>query len=389
MSDTNDVTMSEDGSDLSVLPGAPPISPDAALERAGALRYGGRQAISSIHALTSRTAFRRGASPLVDFLASGAPPAWTHALSGTSVRQYEIVRALGRGGMGVVFLARDRQLDRLVALKFLRPRAHRVESLLHEARMMARFQHENIAAVYEVSADAGCPFLALEYVEGQTLRDAVVDVRDAVRFMSAVARALTHAHELGIVHCDLKPENILVSDAGRVKVVDFGLARSVARSKDCVVALGASTGPGSVRPVGTLRYMSPEQLRNQDIDERSDLWAVGVILYELVTGRHPIATADPGWIREAMDLEAPMPEAARLRSSLGALDHVIARCLRKRRDERFQSAKELSAALEAISGGERRGVGFRSRRMRVSTSQLHLRRRRDAGKQELLMPPIT
>jgi serine/threonine protein kinase len=197
--------------------------------------------------------------------------------------------------------------------------------------------------------------------------DPAMNPYHAVMMMIHVARAIAHAHDLGIVHCDLKPENILLSDTGSVKIIDFGLARRLSsrpppsRSVDRTPTIRASSTRPRRLAVGTLRYMSPEQLRGEHLDERADLWACGIILHELVTGRHPFTSAGPGWLRALLDVEAPAGIAAVLEPSLGALGRVIGRCLEKRRHERLGSARELLTALETIAREEERAMLWRAR----------------------------
>jgi WD40 repeat protein/tRNA A-37 threonylcarbamoyl transferase component Bud32 len=286
------------------------------------------------------------------------PDGW----SGASIKHYEIIRPLGRGGMGVVYLARDTKLGRLVALKLLlRHGATDARRLLSEARATARCKHENIVVIYEVDEHLGAPYLVLEYVEGTTLRASMAqraraaEAADAplglspglaVELMLPVVRALVCAHEQGIVHRDLKPENILLGDSGRVKVVDFGIAAQL-----CAEAASADAGAAPAAndaTHGTLLYMAPEQWRDEALDHRVDLWAVGVMLFELCAGTHPLAPGSLGQLARVMNLDAPMPSLRELCPAAGALAAVVDRCLAKRKEARFDSARELLGALEAL-----------------------------------------
>ncbi|WP_437926558.1 protein kinase [Sorangium sp. So ce291] len=325
----------------------------------------------------------RGAVPL-QARAARAPAEATAGRApvavGSTIKHYELIRKLGQGGMGVVFLARDTKLGRLVAIKLLHRSGGRgIEGLLAEARATARCRHENIVVIHEVDEIDGYPYMVLEYVEGRSLRDWMAQREQpgapgspAVRtpplprapglmieLMIPVARALVCAHELGIVHRDLKPENIVVDDAGCIKVLDFGIAK---RLEDHIVSTSTHARParaGSAGQrrrsaiIGTLPYMSPEQLLGADIDGRADLWAVGIMLHELLTGEHPLHPFSRARLSAVMDLDVPMPSLGARRPDLGALGAVVDRCLKKRKAERMGSARELLAELEALLPGGR------------------------------------
>jgi eukaryotic-like serine/threonine-protein kinase len=281
---------------------------------------------------------------------------------GTQVAHYEIIRAIGAGGMGEVYLARDVRLGRRVALKFLYPSSPEVaRRLLVEARATAKCTHENIVVIHDIDEHAGMPYLVLEYLEGKPLSklagEGLPQIR-IVEIMLAVARALDHAHAAGIVHRDLKPDNIFVTATGVVKVLDFGIAK----------LLGApaleppTTSPGEVPadetyytissngPIGTRTYMSPEQWGAGEVDHRTDLWAVGVILFRLVAGVFPYEHKDP---RTFMYAVIAPDEPVRSVTSVFPAVHpglasAIDRCLRKRKHERFASARDLLDALEPL-----------------------------------------
>ncbi|WP_437828088.1 nSTAND1 domain-containing NTPase [Sorangium sp. So ce1153] len=299
--------------------------------------------------------------PVVDAL----PPA-----VGGSIKHYEIIRKLGQGGMGVVFLARDPKLGRLVAIKLLLEYSGRgIERFLDEARATARCRHENIVVIYEVDEVRGYPYLVLEYIKGPTLRRWMTQREHqsaaespgphappgppassaVIELMVPVVRALVCAHELGIVHRDLKPENILLDDAGCIKVLDFGIAKQL-EARITGARAARARGPRSRKsgPLGTPRYMSPEQVLGGSVDHRADLWAVGIMLYELLTGKHPLSPFSFARLSRIADLDAPMPSLSAIRPDLGALGALVDRCLKKRKDERIGSARELLAALEAL-----------------------------------------
>ncbi|MEZ4436568.1 MAG: protein kinase [bacterium] len=266
-------------------------------------------------------------------------PAWM--APGASLGKYELIRRLGAGGMSTVFLARDVQLARRVAIKFL-DRA--IDRFLDEARATARCEHENIVRIYEAGTHDGRPFLVLEHLEGRTLRavldeqtDRGIPIERAAELMAPVLRALTAAHAQGVVHCDLKPENVVLTDGGVTKVLDFGIARLVEQGM-----------AGAIVPIGTLPYMSPEQLVGEGIDHRSDLWAVGVMLFELVVGRRPHASAAEQ-IHDLFTLETPVAGLVEERAALGRLGPLVERCLAKRLADRIGSAAELAAALDALA----------------------------------------
>ncbi|WP_170319891.1 protein kinase domain-containing protein [Polyangium spumosum] len=272
-----------------------------------------------------------------------APPASAPPPLDGFIKHYEIVRTLGVGGMGSVLLARDTKLGRLVAIKLLHDDGHAGARLLDEAQFTARARHENIVVIYEIGAVDGRPYMVLEYLEGRTLRRVISSSPGGegralprgltLDIMASVVRALAAAHKSGIVHRDLKPENIMLLDAGQVKVLDFGIARPAGADE-------------RRRREGTRAYMSPEQWRGDEIDARSDLWAAGVILYELLAGAHPLAPLTAGRLAQVTDRETPMPRLADARPELAGLSKIVERCLRKKKEERFASADELLAALE-------------------------------------------
>lgn len=287
----------------------------------------------------------------------------SHSLHpGTTLKHYEIVRGLGAGSMGTVFLARDIRLGRLVALKLLQKQAGlAIERFLSEARLTALCRHENIVVIYDVDTNADRPYLVLEYVEGRTLRDVIAHERNtgmtasvAVGLILPVARALAFAHEMGIVHRDLKPENILVSNTGQVKVVDFGIAKqmslNLAKTTQSNLAEPALNTPltqdGVI--VGTTAYMSPEQWHEAPIDGRTDIWALGLILFELLKGSHPLAPLTYKELLEVANLDAPMPSAREQLSFAPAVAEIVDVCLQKRKEERMGSAKDFIEALERL-----------------------------------------
>jgi eukaryotic-like serine/threonine-protein kinase len=269
-------------------------------------------------------------------------------IPGERVGPYDIVEVLGAGGMGVVFRARDTRLGRDVALKTL-PAASatdpvRLQRFEQEARATCALNHPNVLAVFDVGRHGDTPYLVTELLEGQTLRAKLdagpLSLRRSIDLVTQVARGLAAVHEKGIVHRDLKPENLFVSRDGQAKILDFGVARAV--------ELPASTGTlpltqdGAV--LGTAGYMSPEQVRGRPADARSDLFALGAIFYECVSGRLAFPGETPVERGYAILNAEPLPA-----TSNAAIASIIRRCLEKSPDDRFQTARELLAALEASS----------------------------------------
>jgi tetratricopeptide (TPR) repeat protein/predicted Ser/Thr protein kinase len=262
---------------------------------------------------------------------SGAGAAMREPTAGLELGHFRVVRELGRGGMGVVYLAEDLKLGRQVALKVLPPGfdkdGERLRRLEREARMAAGLNHPNVVTVYEIGVWEGRPFIAAEFVEGETLADTIVRGRlpeaQAAAIAMQILAALAAAHGAGIVHRDLKPANIMVRPDGTVKVLDFGLARSACAPTGEEAATLTQTVPGRI--LGTPAYMSPEQWEGKPADARSDIYAFGCILCEMLTGRRP------GSQRER--LKRP------------ALEKILGRCLEREPDERWQSAAALQAEL--------------------------------------------
>jgi eukaryotic-like serine/threonine-protein kinase len=304
--------------------------------------------------------------------APGAP-ASDASLPGGKLGQYEVIRQLGRGGMGTVYLARDLRLGRLVAIKLLAQLgSYDNARFLAEARVTARCNHENIVVIHDVGEHDRQPYMVLEYVAGQTLRTWLDDRTGrsgdggpllepslAATLMIPVVRALAYAHDMSIVHRDLKPANIMLTDAGTIKVLDFGIATLLASDNTFIAArhIPAIAEPGAI--MGTLPYMSPEQLAGDAIDHRTDLWAVGIMLYEMVTGTHPVIHDSANLQRALLDiteLDLPMPGVGERREGLGPLAGIIDRCLIKDRAHRTRDAHVLLQELEAISAGRRVAV---------------------------------
>jgi serine/threonine protein kinase len=297
---------------------------------------------------------------------------------GTRIGQYEIIRELGRGGMGAVYAARDTKLGRKVAIKFLSSNNHPelTARFIIEAQATARCSHENIIVIHEVGEHGGNPFMVLEHLQGAPLTQLLQEGRklpaaQAVELVVPVVRALTVAHAHNIVHRDLKPDNIFVTDSGTVKVLDFGIAKlaqggdedGAAIARTMAAARAEESGPVGKRQltrrgamIGTLPYMSPEQWGagggGSAIDHQTDLWAVGIILFEMVAGHHPLAPR-VGWdLMITGVLQEPMPSVRGACPSLpDELADVIDRCLQKPKAQRFGTARELLDALEPLLPG--------------------------------------
>ncbi len=278
---------------------------------------------------------------------------------GEAVKHYQVEALLGEGGMGVVYRARDTRLGRSVALKLLPPELTREPDrkarFLREARAASAVNHPAIAQIYDVDEAEGGLFIAMELVEGRTVRALVqareLDALGAIEIASQVAGGLQKAHEAGIVHRDVKPENVIVTKDGHAKILDFGLAKLLepdSEAKDGISQMEtlAKTQAGFV--LGTLRYMSPEQARGQPVDHRSDIFSLGVLLYEMVTGQLPFSGNTALDTLHAIAFEETRPVTS-LRPNLPpSLQRVITRCLRKRAPDRYADAKELAADLKTV-----------------------------------------
>ncbi|WP_438031797.1 nSTAND1 domain-containing NTPase [Sorangium sp. So ce204] len=293
---------------------------------------------------------------------------------GTRLHHYEIIRELGHGGMGAVYLARDTKLGRRVAIKLMqRDRPSFTERFIVEARNTARCSHENIVVIHDVSEFQGNPFIVLEYLKGQTLHalaaGGTMPVGRAVQLMVPVLRALACAHEHQIIHRDLKPDNIFVTESGAIKVLDFGISKLVHESELEPIVTAMATTVEVLPParrltqrgalIGTLPYLSPEQWNGEELDYRSDLWAIGIILYQLLVGKHPLSPLSWEQLLLTGVLEQPMPSAHDASVAIPpALADVIDGCLQKHRDKRIPSATDALAALERLlPGREGRELG--------------------------------
>jgi Tol biopolymer transport system component len=276
---------------------------------------------------------------------------------------YHILSLLGRGGMGEVWLARDPRLGRQVAIKLLPAEftqdAERVRRFEQEARTASSLNHPNIITIHEIGEVEGQRYLVTEYIEGETLRQRIehapqrrMRLTEALEMAAQIASALEAAHNAGIIHRDIKPENVMVRKDGLVKVLDFGLAKLTERAAAVVDAETptrerVSTEAGAI--MGTVAYMSPEQARGLKLDHRTDIFSLGVILYEMMAGRRPFEGQTASDLIAAVLTSDPIPLAQAAPEISPALQRIVMRCLEKQMEKRFQSAGDLSFALEALS----------------------------------------
>ena len=276
--------------------------------------------------------------------------------SGARIGPYEIVGWLGAGGMGDVYRARDPRLGRDVAIKLL-PEAvatdvHRLSRFEQEARAAGQLNHPNILAVYDVGTHAGAPYIVSELLEGESLRrrlqGGALASRRALDYARQTAEGLAAAHDKHIVHRDVKPDNLFVTNDGRVKILDFGIAKLSQPGDDLARHNGVPTETAAGMVVGTAAYMSPEQVRGETVDARSDIFNLGSVLSEMLTGRPAFARATAADTTAAIlkeDPPAPLPTTVP-----PALERIVSRCLEKAREARFQSARDLAFALACLSG---------------------------------------
>jgi len=269
-----------------------------------------------------------------------------------AVAPYRILELLGSGGMGVVYLAEDTRLGRRVALKTVAdgrrnaPQARR--KLLREARLAARLTHPNVAAIYDLLESSDSVHVVMEYVQGETLAARIergpLAVDEAIAVVIQLAEAVSKAHALGVIHRDLKLANVMLMPDGRVKILDFGLARSFMTVGDADDSDATILGAGERRIVGTPGYIAPEAFLGQARDARSDIYSLGVMLFELIMGRRPFTGCDMMALGMAA-LTEPIP---RLGVLTGGLQAVIARALAPKPEDRYTSAAELAAALRSV-----------------------------------------
>jgi len=282
--------------------------------------------------------------------------------AGVELGHYKIISAIGAGGMGEVFLAEDLRLDRKVAIKVLPPDFAKDEDRLRrfeqEAKATSALNHPNILTVYDIGEHEGSPFIVSELLEGEELRQRLdersIPLRKVTEYAQQIVSGLSAAHEKGIVHRDLKPENLFITNDDRVKILDFGLAKlrespasasGLSGNEDATRR--ALTNPGVV--MGTIGYMSPEQVRGHATDYRSDIFSFGLILYEMIAGKRAFQEESAAETMSAIVKEEP-PEITESNPNISpSLERIVRRCLEKKPDRRFQSTSDLGFALESLS----------------------------------------
>ena len=275
---------------------------------------------------------------------------------GTTIGPYEITGWLGAGGMGDVYRARDGRLGRDVAIKLIAAtfagdpgRVHRFEQ---EARAAGQLNHPNILVVYDAGVHEGAPYIVSELLEGESLRrrleDGAVPAAKAIDLARQAAEGLAAAHEKGITHRDVKPDNLFITRDGRLKILDFGIAKLATPADNVTRQTGAPTDTAAGTVVGTAGYMSPEQVRGEQVDARSDIFSLGTVLHEMLTGRPPFQRATAAETMAAILKEEPVEPLSP--GVPPALARIIARCLEKAREARFQSARDLAFGLDVLSG---------------------------------------
>src|SRR5215475_4618994 len=296
----------------------------------------------------------------------------------TAISHYRVLSKLGAGGMGEVWRARDTRLNREVAIKVLPASftndADRLRRFEQEARATSALNHPHILTVHDIGNYQGAPYIVAELLDGEELRvqlnGSPIPQRKVVDYARQIADGLSAAHAKGIVHRDLKPENLFVTKDGRVKILDFGLAKlkpqKLAGGVDSEAAtLKPLTNPGVV--LGTVGYMSPEQVRGQEADHRSDIFSFGMILYEMLSGKQAFSGASVADVMSAILKEEP-PELSETNAKVSpALDKIVRRCLEKKPELRFHSAHDLGFALSTLStssGARLENVGATSERKR-------------------------
>jgi serine/threonine protein kinase len=272
----------------------------------------------------------------------------------STISHYRIISSLGAGGMGEVFLAEDTKLDRKVAIRVLPPESvadkHSKKRLLKEARAIAKVDHPNICAIYEVSEENDKSFIVMQYVEGQNLSARIKSrpllLKETLDVATQVANALAEAHGRGVIHRDIKPQNIILTEHGQVTVLDFGLARVT--SEKTIQGSHAENDSLSAQAggvVGPVAYMSPEQVRGEELDVRSDIFSYGALIYEILNGRPPFFAKSSEETMLAILTRDPQPLLGIVTSRF---ERLLRRCLDKNSTRRFQTMDELVVALEQV-----------------------------------------
>src|SRR6266699_3258399 len=278
--------------------------------------------------------------------------------AGTKLGRYEIRLKIGAGGMGEVYLAQDTELDRPVAIKIL-PEAlasdqQRLQRFVQEAKAASALNHPHILTIYEIGTIENSRFIATEFIDGETLRQRIsagMKRSDILEVAIQAASALAAAHAAGIIHRDIKPENIMVRRDGYIKVLDFGLAKLTepkGSTTDTEAPTRAMVNTGAGTVMGTANYMSPEQAKGTHVEERSDLWSLGAVLYEMVTGHVPFAGETPTETISLILQKEPAPLARYAHEVPAELDRIVTKALTKDREARYQTAKDLLIDLRNL-----------------------------------------
>ncbi|NHZ73719.1 MAG: protein kinase [Nitrospirae bacterium] len=281
---------------------------------------------------------------------------------GSRLGPYEILAPLGAGGMGEVYRARDERLDREVAIKVLPEDLAEDANFEREAKAVASLSHPNILAIHDFGREGTVTFAVTELVDGDTLEELIdegrVPQRKAIDYCRQIANGLAAAHDKGVVHRDVKPANVIVNREGRVKILDFGLAKLEPLTDDEAPTMaaisGAGTAPGAV--LGTVGYMAPEQVRGVEADHRADIFSLGAILYELLSGQRAFRAESAVETMSAILKEDPPELSSTVEHLSSGLEGVVQHCLEKNPEERFQSARDLAFALDSVSRVSQSGL---------------------------------
>jgi len=307
-------------------------------------------------------------------------------LTGTKLGRYEIRSKVGMGGMGEVYLAEDTKLNRRVAIKFLPTESLANEQanqrLLREAQAAAKLDHPNICAVHEVAEESGHMFIVMPYVEGETLDGRMkrkpLDISESLEIAAQISDALAEAHAHGIVHRDIKPSNLMITPRGQVKVMDFGLAKltgttaaeSTLKVDENAATLVPLTTPGTI--LGTVPYMSPEQVHGQSLDARTDIFSFGVVLYEMLTRRQPFAAESQAGTISAILTREPSPVSDYITPCPPVLPDIVSKCLEKDREHRYQNMREVLNGLENVRRECISGAGLSHTSKRNASSAIRV-----------------
>src|SRR5260221_6020424 len=297
-----------------------------------------------------------------------------------TISHFRVIEKLGAGGMGVVYKAIDTRLDRPVALKFLPDKmaqdSQALERFRREARAASALNHPGICTIYDIGEQGGRTFIAMEFIDGETLRTHIhgkpLPLEETLNLGIQLAEALDAAHSQGIIHRDIKPANIFVTKRGQAKVLDFGLAKLVPKGIASADTDSGSDTPDSTSIVGiisgTPAYMSPEQVRGDNLDPRTDIFSLGLLLYEMATGRQAFSGATGGAIIEAVLTRSPVPARTINPDLPPRLEEIISKALHKNRDQRYQHAADIRANLQQLERGS--DSGWRAADQITQTAQL-------------------